>query len=360
MRWTKWPVAVALASAFVFTGAIGSDEATTKRLAAVAKEKLGSIHAAVLVARGEETVLHEGFGAADADARRAIDRDTAFAIGSITKLFTAAAILRLQQDGKLATGDALGDHLDGVPEDKAKITLHQLLTHTAGLPEYHDLKGEGGDFAPLTKDVALGRILESKLLFAPGARSQYSNSGYTLLAAVVEEASGREWTKYLRERLFAPAGMKDTGFFGEKLWKHERVAIGLGKKRHGDNAPDEWPLTWSTLGNGGIVSTVADLARWCRALEGDAVLDAKRRAQLFEAQVKLPEGGAEGYGWMVGRTPGGESEYEVAGGDDLGFLALLTWRPKSRTLVAITSNSAPGEGALPRVSAALMDALDGK
>ena len=121
MRWTRRPVAVALANAFVFTGAVGSDEATTKRLAAVAKEKLGSIHAAVLVARGEETVLHEGFGAADADAKRAIDRDTVFAIGSITKLFTAAAILRLEQDGKLATGDALGDHLDGVPEDTRQL-----------------------------------------------------------------------------------------------------------------------------------------------------------------------------------------------------------------------------------------------
>jgi CubicO group peptidase (beta-lactamase class C family) len=326
-------------------------------LADVAKKELGSIHAAVLVADGEKVVLHKGFGAADGDGRRPIGRDTVFAIGSITKLFTAAAILRLEQDGKLATDDALGDHLDSVPEDKAKITLHQLLTHGSGLLEYHDVKGEGGDFAPLSKDVALARILDQKLAFAPGTRSQYSNSGYTLLAAVIEEASGQEWTKYVREHLFAPAGMKDTGFFGDQLWEHERVAIGFGKKTHGDNAPDAWPLTWSTLGNGGIVSTVEDLYRWCRALEGDAVLDAKRRAKLFDAQVKLPQGGAEGYGWMVGRTSAGEAEYEVAGGDDFGFLALLTWRPKSRRLVAITSNSAPGEGALPRVTAALMDAL---
>jgi CubicO group peptidase (beta-lactamase class C family) len=337
-----------------------------EKLAAVAKEKLSANSAAVLVARGDDVLLHEGFGAADVGdgtagaPSRKIDRETRFAIGSITKLFTAVAILRLEQQGKLTTDDKLADHLDGVPADKSKITLHQLLTHSAGLLEYHDQPGEGGDFAPMNKDEAVGRILEQKLRFEPGTQSHYSNSGYTLLAAVVEEAGGEPWTKYLREELFVPAEMKSTSFFGETCFKQDSIALGRGKKVVKKNDPDEWLLTWSLMGNGGIISTVADLWHFCRALEGEKLLDEKRREKLFTSQMKLKDGGAEGYGWMAGRTKTGEEFFEVAGGDDLGFLAEMRWQPKARLFIAITSNSQPQPGALPRVVDGLLDVLAAK
>jgi N-acyl-D-amino-acid deacylase len=326
-----------------------SSDGLRERLAERVKETLGKSRtsAAVVVARGDELLLHEAVGWSGAE-HRPLDRDAVFCIGSITKLFTACAILKLEQQGRLSTDDAISDHLDGVPADKTAITIDQLLTHSAGLHEYHDLPGEGGDFAPISKEEALARILGQKLLFAPGSRSEYSNCGYTLLAAIVEEASGREFDDVVRAELFAPAGMAASGFFGDETWDDAIVARGRGGKTHDENAPDRWKVTWSLAGAGGIVSSPLDLWKFCRALEGGRILDGVRREKLFRAHVPLKQGGAEGYGWMVGRSPRGTPVCEVAGGDDFGFLALLRWKPEEREFAAIASCSSPPEGSLAR------------
>jgi len=161
------------------------------------------------------------------------------------------------------------------------------------------------------------------------------------------------WTKYLRDELFVKAGLKETFFFGEPCFHRGAIAIGRGGRTERGNSPDDWLLTWSLMGNGGMISTAGDLWRWCRALEGDALLDAAHRERLFTGQVRLPAGGAEGYGWICATAPSGETQFEVAGGDDFGFLALLTWRPKSRVCVALTSNSRPPPGSLAVVAEAL-------
>src|SRR5262249_39671283 len=210
----------------------------------------------VLVGKGERPLLLKGYGLANREERTPARPGTAYCIGSITKPFTATAILRLERAGKLKVEDPITRFFDDVPEDKRVITLHHLLTHTAGLGEYHDRSGEGGDFAKMTKEEAVRRILGQKLRFQPGAKASYSNCGFTLLAAVVEKASGQTFERFLHEQVFAPAGMEHTGFYGEKRWAPGLVAHGYGERQFGANSPPDWPGgTWAPNGSGSTVTT---------------------------------------------------------------------------------------------------------
>src|SRR5262249_27224274 len=147
-----------------------------------------------------------------------------FSIGSITKQFTAAAILKLQMQGKLSVRDPIAKYLPNVPQDKSAITLHHLLTHSAGLES-----GFGpGDFEAVTRDEIIKRALASKLRSAPGKQYHYSNAGYSLLGAIVEIVSGGGYEAFLHEHLFKPAGMAQTGYRLPK-WSSERLAQGYGR-----------------------------------------------------------------------------------------------------------------------------------
>src|SRR4051794_38861163 len=170
----------------------------------------------VLVVRHGETLLRKGYGLADQKTGAPIVPETAFDLGSITKQFTAAGILRLEMDGKLTTEERLGSYLpaiakhvglelapDQIREDVARITLHQLLTHTSGLDNLYV------DQSPAWKEY-LAKLLAQPLLSPPGQEFHYSNSGYDLLAMIVEVVSGVPYERYLREKLFLPAGMSST------------------------------------------------------------------------------------------------------------------------------------------------------
>ena len=161
----------------------------------------------VLVAREGEIVLHKGYGLADRRREIACRPDTIFDLGSVTKQFTATAILKLEMAGKLRTDDTLAKHFEGIPRDKAGITLHQLLTHTSGLDHAY---GKDENYAP--RDVALQVFFKMPLLFTPGEKFHYSNPGYSILAAIVEDVSGLPYERYLRKELFEPAGMTETGY----------------------------------------------------------------------------------------------------------------------------------------------------
>jgi CubicO group peptidase (beta-lactamase class C family) len=161
----------------------------------------------VLVARDGEVLLHRGYGMADAEAGVPNGPETVYDIGSITKPVTALAILALEEEGRLRTTDPITRFFPEVPEDKRGITLHHLLTHSAGL--IGDL---GGDYEAMPRDTLVRRALASGLRWAPGTRYAYSNLGYSLLGAVVEIASGEPYEQYLRDRILLPAGMERTGY----------------------------------------------------------------------------------------------------------------------------------------------------
>ena len=279
----------------------------------------------VIAVRDGSDITARAFGVGDRENDVPIDPETVFDIGSITKQFTAAAILHLEMEGRLSVDDTLGEHVPGLPEDKAAITLHQLLTHTASVPV-----GFGPDDEPIDRDEFLDRVSEAPLVSAPGSEFLYSNVGYALLAAVVEFETGEPYEAYLRTSLFEPAGMLDTGYLLPN-WGDHTIAVGYDSQtaerfgRPNEQPWDENGPYWNLLGNGGILSTAADMLRWDEALQTNDILDAPAKAKFFAPHVPLAPGAQVyyGYGWRIFPTPTGTPIIDHDGGNNVFFAHLL-------------------------------------
>jgi CubicO group peptidase (beta-lactamase class C family) len=278
----------------------------------------------LLVTHRGERVLAGGYGLADRARELPNREDTAFDVGSIMKTLTTIAIFQLEEAGALALGDSLGTLLPDVPTDKAGITLLQIVQHRAGFDEYHDTQG---DFEPMTQLEARARILEQELLFDPGSDEAYSNSGYTLLADVIETVSGETFTDFVRQHVFVPAGMDHSGFYADALWQDVDTAIGYEATTFGDNDPASWPYTWSLMGNGGLVTTVVDLERLTVALWngllGPAALTALEQDYFSSGAAML----------------GGQPVYGQAGAGDYGLGGVLIDAPATSTRVIVATNT---------------------
>lgn len=254
---------------------------------------------ALVAGRGTTMDVCRGWGDRDQGTGGRAGCDTAYDIGSMTKQFTAAAIMRLSQDGRLDVADPLGDHLPGVPADKRSITIEHLLTHTSGL-----LDSLGSDDEPLTRDAFLRQALGSELRSEPGTTYLYSNVGYSLLTAVIEEASGQDYEAYLAEHLFTPSGMTRTGYVLPD-WSESQVAVEYDADGHSHGTPLDHPWAddgpyWNLRGNGGLLSTPRDMFRWHVALLDDTVLDDDAKRELFEPRVREePDETYYAYGWVV-------------------------------------------------------------
>jgi CubicO group peptidase (beta-lactamase class C family) len=308
----------------------------------------GGFSGTVLVARKGEILLHKGYGLADRGRKISCTTGTVFDLGSITKQFTAAAILKLEAEGKLKVEDRLSVHLEGVPEDKKDVTLHHLLTHTAGLDHVY---GEDDDYAP--RDLAVKLFLRMPLLSKPGERYHYSNPGFSLLAAVVEKLSGMSYEAYLHDRFFQPLGMEHTGYFIPR-WNILEVSRNYsGEEDNGWTFNRNWGPEgpyWHLYGNGGILSTTGDLYKWEQALMSDRVLPAEARKKLFGRHA--PEGSDAssfyGYGWRVGTSDQDMAFSGHGGGSSWGVAAAYFRFPEQGILVLVLSNQASfpgGEGA---------------
>ncbi|MBI3817230.1 MAG: beta-lactamase family protein [Planctomycetes bacterium] len=260
------------------------------------------VRGGILVAKNGKVILSNGYGWADGKHTIPISTETVFDIGSITKQFTAAAILKLQEEGKLRVTDSITKFFGNVPPDKQTITVRQLLTHTGGFA--HDA-AEPSEI--LTRDAAADRILNSKLLLKPGERYGYSNAGYALLAIIVEIASGAPYENYLYYKLWKPSGMLKTGFAFPNSTDREIAHgfdisgdLGSPRQRWGNDGP-----SWGGRGAGGVLSTLEDLYKWHRALEGGEILTNESKAEMFTPRV--PENDQHssyyGYGWAIFTTP---------------------------------------------------------
>lgn len=253
----------------------------------------------VVAAQKDELILCKGWGSSDKAGDVPLDCDTVVDIMSMTKQFTAAAVLKLQMLGELDVTDPIGEHLDGVPEDKQGITVEQLLTHTSGLVD-----GLGEDYEAVTRDELVVNAMESELQSRPGESYAYSNLGYSLLAAIVETASGVGYEEFVAEHLFLPAGMTSTGYVLPD-WDKLDVAIEYDDQGRPQGRPLDHPWAadgpyWNLRGNGGLLSTARDMFRWHVALRGDDILDAAAREQLFKPRVREePDDTYYGYGWVL-------------------------------------------------------------
>lgn len=272
-----------------------------------------------LVAKDGEVILEKGYGYADRDKMIPYSPETLFDIGSITKQFTAAAILKLEEQGKLKVTDPLSKYLSGVPEDKAAITLHHLLTHSAGLEDVF-----GDDYEVMTRDGLVRAALGSKLRWSPGTKYRYSNSGYSLLGVVIELVSGMPYERFLRAHLFDPAGLKKTGY-RLAAWDTKALAVGYrNDARWGTPLEKAWAEDgpwWNLRANGGMLSTVRDLYRWGQALAGDKILGEASKRKLFHPHVAMDDAGSShyGYGWGVSATSRKTKLISHSGGNGVFF-----------------------------------------
>jgi len=280
------------------------------RAADVPKGSSGTL----VAARDGELLDCRGWGLADREAEVAADCDTVYDVMSMTKQFTAAAILKLQMQGRLRVTDPIGRYIADVPPDKRGITVQHLLTHTAGLVD-----SLGDDYAPLSRSQLVATALASELRTAPGVRHHYSNVGYSLLAVIIEEASGTGYEEYLAEELFAPAGMTSTGYVLPD-WDSADVAVEYDARDRPQGRPFEHPWAddgpyWNLRGNGGLLSTAQDMYRWYLALEGEQVLDAEAKKELFRPRVREEPGGDSryAYGWVVITSPRGTVQWHNGG-----------------------------------------------
>jgi len=309
-----------------------SASATTTATASAAVDALlreRGFTGAVLVRRGGEVLVRRGYGQADGALGSANTPSTRFRIGSVTKQFTAAAVLVLAARGKVGLEDRACRYLPRCPGAWSTISVRHLLTHQSGLPEFLDLPGFDA-MRPSTPADTLADLRRVPLDFAPGTSFSYSNSGYIALGLVIEQASGVDYETFLRDSFFAPLGMSDSGY------EHSGDVATVGY-RDPDHVAD--PLDMSVpFAAGGLFSTVDDLARWDTTLAGDDILPQDQIAQLWKPEVTNTDvvGFAYGFGEYVGRVDGGR--LVIHDGGINGFRSVLARWPDEGHLVVLLSN----------------------
>lgn len=293
----------------------------------------------LLVLRDGVALMDTGFGLRDREAQLPNTPATVHAIGSITKQFTAACILKLQEQGKVNVLDSMAKYLPGVPADKSGITLHQLLTHSAGFPG-----AIGDDNEPVAGGAFTKMAMAAPLEFAPGAGYNYSNVGYSLLGIIVEHVSGMALERHLREELLKPAGLMHTGYRMPDRSKDE-MAIGYRKDGTRWGTMLDHPMVnggpgWHLRGNGGMLSTTHDMASWLEALRSGKVLSKASTDAMFTEHV--PEGGGSfyGYGWALFKTQRGTRLITHNGGNGVQFADVLCYADEGVTIV-LMSNASP-------------------
>jgi CubicO group peptidase (beta-lactamase class C family) len=286
---------------------------------------------AVLIARHRQVLLQKGYGLADRARGLPVTADTAFGIASLDKQFTAAAILRLEMQGKLRIADPIKKYLAAVPADKAGITIHQLLTHTSGLANtYRD------DLPDLEFPQYIEAVLRTPLEAAPGKEFIYSNTGYDLLAGIIERVSGMSYERYLAAELFAPAGLLKTGLRLPE-WGPGQVA-----KYQDSGRPDPAArLKWAKDPVHPFLSmrtTVTDLYRWHLALSSHKVLSPEATNRLLTVEK-------EGYacGWNIGKTVRGTTVAYHGGSDSaIGLVAAFHRYLDEDAAIIVLCNTAVG------------------
>lgn len=292
----------------------------------------------VLVAKGDNILFEQVVGFSNVEKKTMADRATIFRIGSVTKQFTAVAILKLEEMGKLKVTDPLSKYIKDFPKGD-EVTIHHLLTHTSGIKSYTDKP----DFLEtVEKPVATEELVdEIKTLgydFEPGEKWKYSNSGYYLLGYIIEQVSGKSYAKYLNEYLFRPANMDHSGIYDNDK-KYNNEALGYMVEDEKVKSATNWDMTWAG-GAGNIYSTARDLYRWNKHIFEGNILS-KESLTKAHSPVKLNDGSdyPYGYGWAIddyrGLTSIGHS------GGLHGFLSYLVYYPSIDATVVVLSNASP-------------------
>jgi CubicO group peptidase (beta-lactamase class C family) len=292
--------------------------------------------AAVLVLRDGQPVVRASYGLADLEAGTPAAPETNYRLASVTKQFTAACILLLAEDGRLKLDDRGHRWLPSLPKAAETVTIRHLLTHTSGLIDYEDVVSE--IFAAQLHDADVLRLLETqdRTYFGPGTGYRYSNSGYALLALIVQRASGKTFATFLSERIFQPIGMNNTVAYEEGISTVNNRAFGYTEEAGRWSRTDQ-DQTSAVLGDGGIYSSIDDLAKWDAALYDGRLLQPSSLRAAFTPATHTDDPEIEyGYGWRIT----GETLWHS--GETVGFRNVIVRYPKRHmTVVVLTNRNEP-------------------
>jgi CubicO group peptidase (beta-lactamase class C family) len=293
-----------------------------------------------LVESKGQIILDKGYGYANREKHIPIKPDTLFEIGSLGKQFTATEILLLIRQGKLHLNDSLGVYFPDAPDWLKKVEIRNLLTHTGGIPSVFGFQEVVG------KDEMLKRIFAGQPKFAPGEQFEYSNEGFTLLAAIVEKITERKFQDVITDDLFKPAGMTSTGFLGMHVAPVPAKRFALGYDEAGVTFD---PLhtdseNWTGIGCGDITSDLIDLHKWFHTIFETDFLTKEEKEEMFTPVKPSDKPSASwftsdyGFGWFVQTLPNGHKRIQH-GGDGYGFGSVFAWYPDDQFLVITLCNT---------------------
>ncbi len=300
-------------------------------------ESIGFSGALGIVKAGE-VILAKGYGYADREKKKVFNRDTVFTIGSITKQFTGAALVKLESIGKISFSDTLSKFFKEVPDDKKNITVHQLLTHTGGFPG-----AIGSDYEIISREDFIRKALKSKLNYKPGERYSYSNVGFSIAGIILEKLTGNNFETFLNKNILVTAGLAKTGYVLPD-WQMDDLVVGYnGKRRWGTPMEKLWGKGgpgWHLKCNGGILTTIDDMLKWGMAILGDDVFSKSEKKKYLTPYVpEGPEGDSYyAYGWVRTKSSRGTDVITHNGGNPYIQNDMYIY-PEEKIIVYITSNN---------------------
>jgi CubicO group peptidase (beta-lactamase class C family) len=294
--------------------------------------KQGRFNGSVLVAKGGQILMSKGYGLANIEQDVPNKPNTKHRLGSITKQFTAVAILQLAEQGKLKLDDPVSKYYEDAPASWAPITIHHLLTHTSGIKNYTAQPDYGPKMREKTTAKAIvDRVKDKPLDFEPGSKWSYSNTGYTLLGYIIEKVMGGSYADYLKKNVFSVADMQDSGYDSETAIIKNR-ATGYSVSPDGKMTNSAFIDMSVPHAAGALYSTVEDLYRWDRALLSDKLLSAKSKELMY-----TPVKNNYGYGWMIEDWSG--HKMIGHGGGVNGFATYIARFPNDDAFVVLLGNS---------------------
>jgi len=327
MAWTPTPAPTATQDLIQLGSITEIDQYLSKM------SSFGLFSGSVLIAHQGDVLLSQGYGLADREQKLSNIPKTRFRIGSLTKQFTAMAILILQVQGKLQVQDFICSYIADCPAAWEDITIHHLLTHTSGIGEIYLWKDYNRTKAtPTSPEQLLARLRSLPMDFQPGERYSYSNSGYILLGYIIEQISGQSYEAFLQQAIFTPLNMHDTGV------DHNINEVAVGYADQYSTEPADFVDASTEHGAGALYSTVEDLFLWDRALYTEQLVPRAQLEQMFTPHVTIPNrGGATyGYGWRF-MNEDGRPVIEHTGMIN-GFVSIITRYPEDQIVIIILSN----------------------
>ncbi len=282
-----------------------------------------------LISYRDSVLVNNGYGYTSASKEFSNSPETLFNIASMSKTVTAIAIMQLIQQEKLISSTPLKSLFFEVPVDKSMITIHQLLTHSSGLPqEYVTSNIQDGA-------KAMKKIWKTRLEFKPGTDFGYSNLNYQVLARIVELLSEQSFEAYCHERIFGSTGMTNTFFWNEIDHKDSKTVAQKLEPFKG-NYQDR---NWDFLGSGGLFSCSSDLLSFYSAFKSGLLISSSTQKEMLQEHFKIRDGLFMGYGWFISTAANGQLEYWTRGNESFGHNGVLRWFPEQDLVIIVQSNT---------------------